>query len=301
MANQIEVTVYQIDGSPLPSPINLSFLTSDIMIKEAALPIAAVNSAIFYYPNPSNKLGNQVFYVSETLANLLLAANSGGTTQVQATVIKIDQDPQVPAGVTYTFPANNIAIWENIDAVAGTNADIQYKNKIYSVTQTEADLVTAANTVPPVSGFGKYGSFFSTQDFTGGSIQALTFNNTDFADGVSIANNSEITFNTLGKYNIQFSAQLYKTGGTGATIYIWLRHNGVDVPNSATALEMGNNNIYLVAAWNFFVNVNTNPQQFQLMWYTSNATVSIETLSDAQTPAGVPAVPSILLTVNQVG
>jgi len=301
MANQIEVTVYQIDGSPLPSPINLSFLTSDIMIKEATLPIAAVNSAIFYYPNPSNKLGNQVFYVSETLANLLLAANSGGTTQVQATVIKIDQDPQVPAGVTYTFPANNIAIWENIDAVAGTNADIQYKNKIYSVTETEADLVTAANTIPPVSGFGKYGSFFSTQDFTGGSIQALTFNNTDFSDGVSIANNSEITFSQLGIYNIQFSAQLYKTGGTATNIYIWVRHNGVTVPDTATVLEMGNNNVYLVAAWNFFVNVNVLPQYFELMWYTSSDKVSIETLTDAQTPAGVPGVPSIILTVNQVG
>ena len=301
MANQIQTTVYQINGSPLQEPIEVSFLTSDITIKEATLPIAAVNAAITYYPNTSNKLGTQVFYVSETLANLLLVANSGGTTQIQATVIKIDEDPQVPAGVTYTFPANNIAIWENIDSIAGTNSDIQYKNKIYSVVETEADLVTAANTVPPVSGFGKYGSFLSTQDFTGGSIQALTFNVTDFADGVSIVNGSEITFSQLGKYDIQFSAQIAKTGGSKADIYIWIRHNGVNVPDSATVLEMGNNNQYLVAAWNFFVNVNVLPQYFELMWYTSSANVSIETLTDAQTPAGVPAVPSIILTVNQVG
>lgn len=301
MANQIQVTVYQIDGSPLQSPTEISFLTSDIMMKDAVLPIAAVKTAIFYYPNTSNKLGNQVFYVSETLDDLLTAANSGGTTQFRATVIKINEDPQKPGGVEYNFPANNVAIWENIDLASGINADIQYKNKVYSVSETEDDLVIAANTIPPVGGLGKYGSFFSTQDFTGGAIDALTFNNTDFSDGVSIANGSEITFTTLGKYNIQFSAQLYKTGGTATNIYIWLSHNGITVPDSATIIEMGNNTQYTVAAWNFFANVNTSPQYFEIMWYTSSDKVSIEALTDAQTPVGVPAVPSIILTVNQVG
>jgi hypothetical protein len=129
MANQVQATVYQIDGSPLTTPIYVSFLTSDIMIKEATLPIAAVNAAIFYYPNPSNKLGNQVFYVSETLTDLLTAANVGVTSQIQATVIQIDEDPQIPAGVQYTFPVNNIAIWEVSPTLNGINSFIQYKNK----------------------------------------------------------------------------------------------------------------------------------------------------------------------------
>ena len=148
---------------------------------------------------------------------------------------------------------------------------------------------------------GKYGSFYDTTNQAGGSIRPFTLNSTDFADGVSIANGSEITFTTLGKYNIAFSAQVIKTGGTGTNIWIWLRHNGVDVPDSATVLEMGNNNNYLVAAWNFFVNVNTSPQYFELMWYTPSTYVSIGAISDVDTPVGVPAVPSIILTVNQVG
>ena len=152
MANQVQATVYQVDGSPLDAPISISFLTSDIMIKEATLPIAAVNAAIFYYPNPSNKLQDQVFYVSETLSSLLTAANTGSVTQVQATVIAINQDPQVPAGVQYTFPANNIAIRENIDAAAGINADIQYKNKVYSVAETENALVIEANIIGYIGG-----------------------------------------------------------------------------------------------------------------------------------------------------
>jgi hypothetical protein len=150
-------------------------------------------------------------------------------------------------------------------------------------------------------GFGKYGSFYDTTNQTGGSIRPFTLNSTDFSDGVSIVSGSEITFTTLGKYNIAFSAQVIKTGGTSTNIWIWLRHNGVDVPNSATVLEMGNNNTYLVAAWNFFINVNSSPQQFQLMWYTPSANISIGAISDVNTPVGVPGVPSIILTVNQVG
>jgi hypothetical protein len=153
MANQLQATVYQIDGSPLDAPASISFLTSDIMIKEAAIPnFASVNAAIFYYPNTNNKLQDQVFYVSETLASLITAANTGSVTQVQATVIAINQDPQVPAGVQYTFPANNIAIRENIDVAAGINADIQYKNKVYSVAETESALVIEANIIGYIGG-----------------------------------------------------------------------------------------------------------------------------------------------------
>jgi hypothetical protein len=146
-----------------------------------------------------------------------------------------------------------------------------------------------------------YGSFYDTTSQNGGSIRAFTLNSTDFANGVSIQNNSEITFTALGKFNLAFSAQLIKTGGAATNIWIWLRHNGVDVPDSATVLEMGNNNQYLVAAWNFFINVNTNPQHFELMWYTPSANVSIGAIADASTPVGVPAVPSLIVTVNQVG
>lgn len=148
---------------------------------------------------------------------------------------------------------------------------------------------------------GYYGSFFDTTNQAGGSIRPFTLNTTDFSNGVSIQNSSEITFTHLGKFNIAFSAQLIKTGGTKTYIWFWLRHNNVDVPDSATVVEMGNNNDYLVAAWNFFINVNSNPQQFQLMWYTPSGNVSIGAIADVDTPAGVPAVPSIILTVNQVG
>jgi len=147
----------------------------------------------------------------------------------------------------------------------------------------------------------KFGSFFDTTTQTGGSIRPFELNSTDVSNGVSIVDGSHITMTTLGIYNIAFSAQLQKTGGSSADIYIWLRHNGVDVPDTATVINMANNNTYHVAAWNFFVDCNTLPQDFQLMWYTASTNVSIGAISDAVTPVGVPSIPSIILTVNKVG
>lgn len=151
MASLIQATVYQIDGSPLDSPIQISFLTSDIMIREAVIGnIAEVNAAISYYPNTNNKLQDKVFYVSETLSDLLTAANVWDVTQVQATVLEINEDPQIPGGVQYTFPVHNIAIWEVTPESNGVNSFIQYKNKTYSVSETISSLVEASNTAGPV-------------------------------------------------------------------------------------------------------------------------------------------------------
>ena len=147
----------------------------------------------------------------------------------------------------------------------------------------------------------KLGSFFDNTTQTGGSIKPITLNSTDFSNGITIVDGSKITMDTLGIYNIAFSLQLQKTGGSSADIYIWMRHNGVDVPDTATIIHMANNNNYNVAAWNFFVNCDVLPQDFQLMWYTASTSVSISSINDAGTPVGVPSVPSVIVTVNKVG
>ena len=74
----------------------------------------------------------------------------GDATQVQATVIEINEDPQIPGGVQYSFPVHNIAIWEATPVVNGVNSFIQYKNKTYSVSETIASLVAASNITSPI-------------------------------------------------------------------------------------------------------------------------------------------------------
>ena len=76
----------------------------------------------------------------------------------------------------------------------------------------------------------------------------VSFNNNDSQNnGVSLVNNTKITFANTGIYNLQFSAQIIKTqGGTAEDVYIWFRTNGQDVPNSNTKLTLANNNQFII-------------------------------------------------------
>jgi len=137
MANLIQATVYQIDGSPLPASVTLDFQTSNLVIREATVAgFSAINSAILYYNVPNNQLSVQTFYVGEEIADLVAAANVGTTTQLQATVTEINEDPQVPGGVQYSFPANEILIGSDY---------IQFKATKYTVSELQSDLLVSGN------------------------------------------------------------------------------------------------------------------------------------------------------------
>lgn len=152
-----------------------------------------------------------------------------------------------------------------------------------------------------------HGSFYSLVDQTASvnTATAMRFEQTDLSQGVSIANDefgqpTLIRMENLGVYNIQFSAQLHNAGGGGAgsTVDIWMKHQGVNVDNTNTKIEVPSNAPYVVAAWNFFVTANTAPQDFQLFWQTPKTEIRIEYIDAA---GNVPATPSIILTVNQIG
>ena len=126
----------------------------------------------------------------------------------------------------------------------------------------------------------------------------MTLNTTDVSNGVSIVGGSQITFAHAGVYNIQFSAQLDKTGSNSDFIDIWLRQDGVDVPWSNTALTIAGA-ARSVAAWNFIVTV-ADGGNVQLMWSSPTATMEIVSAPAATGPTR-PAVPSLIVTATRVG
>jgi len=151
--------------------------------------------------------------------------------------------------------------------------------------------------------FGASASFFSTVDqgpSAANTIQAFTFNNTDWATGVTLASTSRITMTNAGKYNIAFSAQMHQTNSSGI-VNIWLNKNGTPVENSNTKFAITANNPYSVAALNLFVNAAAG-DYYELVWSSDSQHTVME--YEAATGSGAtlhPAVPSIILTVNQVG
>jgi hypothetical protein len=152
----------------------------------------------------------------------------------------------------------------------------------------------------------RYGSFYSTTSFTPAVINtayAITFNNTytrsdgsDLTYGVYIGTpTSRIYVDNTATYNFQFSAQLKNISGSGHSIFIWPRINGVNLDDSATQVTLGaGSNAAAVAAWNFVLNLQAG-QYFELIYLANSLNVTIPYVA-ASSP--VPAIPSVILTVT---
>lgn len=149
-----------------------------------------------------------------------------------------------------------------------------------------------------------YGSFYDSQTQTVAALstgQPVLVRNTDATctNGFSVVSNSQITAAHSGKYNFAFSFQLHNTGGggSGSTVEIWLTKNGLNIPDTNTRVSVNTNSPYIVAAWNFFLSV-TAGDYIEIYWATDNDHIVLEYNTGAM---GGPAIPSTIITVNQIG
>ena len=255
MANQIQVTVYQIDGNPLSSPIEVSFLTSNIYIREYQIGlIPEVNAAIVYYPNTSNQLQEQTFFVSESASTLIAAANVNGTTQVSTTVLEINQDPQIPGGLIFSFPAQGISIWSvAVPIVGGVNSFLEFKNKKYYLLEDEATLVSAAN-AGGGGGGGVSGNGTTNYIAKWSNVTTLSDSNL-FDDGNVIK--SVYGGNDTGTY-LDFGNKTYLFGEGGNTLPYGLK---VIFDNSNSECSLGDiTNNYLLVMLHIL------PNQIETRW-----------------------------------
>jgi hypothetical protein len=168
-----------------------------------------------------------------------------------------------------------------------------YNDKLKVHLQNEIREIATTNTI-------KNGSFLdlTTQTVTSGAIAAVKLGTTIFSNGVTVSNNSRINVDYSGIYNLQFSMQLRRTSGGGTKqASIWIRVNGVDVPNSATHVTFQASSDYLVPAWNFFIDM-TAGQYVELMWTQDDAIILTYNAADTIIPH--PAVPSVILTMNKI-
>jgi hypothetical protein len=158
----------------------------------------------------------------------------------------------------------------------------------------------ATGATGPAGGFGAYGSFLDLVTQTNpvaNTPMPIQLRTTVESSGVNIVDNYKITVTEPGIYNIAYSAQVTKTDAGTDVVYIWLAKNGVAVANSNTGVRLTGSNDKQVAAWNFFVNLGAG-EYANLMW----ASPDTDTRLLAELPSAfAPAIPSIILTVNQVG
>ena len=147
-----------------------------------------------------------------------------------------------------------------------------------------------------------YGQFSSTQTQSGSADTAysLTFNTTDFANGVSLVSGSRITIANTGLYNIQFSSQLHTTANQAVDFSIWFAMTGSNIANSNTdyTVEKISGGGYAVAALNFLTQIQSG-SYIELKYSKTTLEGQLQAKGTQSTPTR-PATPSVIVTVTQI-
>jgi hypothetical protein len=151
-----------------------------------------------------------------------------------------------------------------------------------------------------------YGAFQDSTDQVAANTTTaypVTFNTTDFANGVTLASGSRITVADAGIWNLQFSIQFTNTTNASQDVDVWFRVNGTNVANSNSRFGFAprkgaGDPFHTIAAMNYFVSLNAT-DYVQIMWRPTDTGVSIEQYAAGTSPTR-PAVPSAIVTMSFV-
>lgn len=253
--------------------------SSDITPAELQAEVDALDTAVAGLTVDVNTLDTQV-------------TNLDGSVNALSNQVAAVEDE---ANYSYLEPPNDTSEFEK----AIQDAKL---SQMESAINELATVVQGVGLNPPVfvnSELG-IGSFYDTTTFVPAAINtayAITFDTSVIENSIYRGSTtSRIYVTNAGVYNFQFSAQLDNTSGGDHAIYIWFRVNGTDIPNSASQVRVRGNNGELLAAWNIFLTMAAG-DYFELMYSVEDTAVRI--LAQAAV-SPVPAIPSVILTVNQV-
>ena len=154
---------------------------------------------------------------------------------------------------------------------------------------------------------GDYGAFYdvTTQTISNVAIAHKTpISNTTISSGVSISNGN-IVVSTSGVYDIQYSIQFTNTDNANHDIYVWLRINNIDVPDSNSIFTIHSRNSNpggavgkLIAVTPIVSTLNAS-DTVQIMWSADDTGIAITTFAAQSNPTR-PRTPGVIVYVNQI-
>ena len=172
----------------------------------------------------------------------------------------------------------------------------QFMDQFINILRLNTNTIANAINAPKV-----FASYYSDADQTNSgaaAVNKLKYNNIVVSYGTALdAPGSRIYVAEGGIYNIQFSAQLDRTGaGPPSEVYIWVRQNGIDVPYSAGKVVIQSATAETVAAWNYVLRLSSN-DYVELVWASSDTTAIIRAVLPATGPPAIPGIPSVIATI----
>jgi hypothetical protein len=228
----------------------------------------------------------------ETSNNIISVGNNG----------TIPQDTQ---DVALFFPTYQLDTYNTGTLYAG-NTIVQNSAQFTGSVDITGSLCVNGDCWPFGGGSGSAASasyisvYDSTDQTLDGALTAsvMTFNNTDFYNGITLVSSSRFTVSQSGVYNLEFSAQFDKTNSSNSTAYIWLKKNGTAVSQSNTSVTLGGGaNDRVVAAWNWYVSASAN-DYYEIEWTADDDNTYLQAVNAV--PGIYPAIPSVIATMGSV-
>lgn len=153
-----------------------------------------------------------------------------------------------------------------------------------------------------------YGAFQDTTDqtATANTATVMTFNTTDFSNGVVVNDGSKLRVSQAGIYNLQFSVQFQNADTQLHDVSIWLRQDaagaGTDIAGSTGLVSVPNSHGgidgHIIVGWNYFITLDAN-DFVEIWWSTPSTQVTIQAYAAGTSPTR-PTTASVVATMTFV-
>ena len=144
-----------------------------------------------------------------------------------------------------------------------------------------------------------YGSFSKTADqvpSAANTAQALTWTNTETANGVSIGSpTSRVVVANAGLYKFSLSLQLTSSSASVKSVWSWFRKNGADIPNSSMITSLDSATAIRTPSRDLFFSLIAG-DYIEVMFASDSTAMAVDSIPAT---AFAPAAPAAILTVNQ--
>lgn len=193
--------------------------------------------------------------------------------------------PTVAGGFTATKPTAP----DNVIPVAA----------VLAVDATDGEIFVR----PTVEQQQYYGEFTktgaSTSPAAANTSYAITWDNTEISNGVSIVSGSQITVVESGLYQFDVTFQLQSNSGVDKNVIFWFKKNGANLPNTARLITVSVNSAYTPISLADFFSLAAG-DYIELWWQADSTNVALVTVAAGGTaPNDYPAAPAGIIAVTQ--
>jgi len=211
---------------------------------------------------------------------------------------------------------------ENIDTSAFSVGDVLYASPFFPGEFTNIKPTAPANVIPvaAVLAVGTtdgeifvrptiqqqeyYGEFTktaaSTSPASANTSYAVTWDNVEIANGISIVSNSQLTVVDSGLYQFDVTLQLQSNSGVDKNVLFWFKKNGANIANTTRIVTVTTNAAYTPISLSEFFSLDAG-DYIELWWQANNTNVALVTVAaGGAAPNNYPAAPAGIVAVNQI-